>query len=216
MADAPEIPEAKNPFDKRVAISIAILAMLLSFITNHGDDANTESLRLTTEAANQWAYYQAQSLKEHFSDQEIDILGTLSTNAVDPAKRDAVMALAKIEKANYEKKRTEATERAHTLEKEVRYQLAVNKRCDLAQLILQVAVIICSLGILSKSHWFWYKGLLLGAIGMVIGGSAWLVPAEVNGAEEVPASAPASIPATAPAGGKPLESSAATGSAPTP
>jgi len=77
-------------------------------------------------------------------------------------------------------------------------------------------VIICSLGILSKSHWFWYKGLLLGAIGMVIGGSAWLVPAEVNGAEEVPASAPASIPATAPAGGKPLESSAATGSAPTP
>jgi hypothetical protein len=193
MAETPEIPEAKDPFDKRVAISIAILAMLLSFITNHGDNARNESLRLTTEKADQWSYYQAQSLKEHGCDEQIAILEALAPGAVDAAKREAAVAAAKADQAGYHAKKVEAKAKADRLEGEVRHQLAVNERCDLAQLILQVGVIICSLGILSKSRWFWFKGLLLGLVGLLIGGSAWLVAEE-----KAEAAAEASAPATAP------------------
>ena len=37
MADAPEIPEANDPFEKRVAVTIALIAIVLSFIQNAGD-----------------------------------------------------------------------------------------------------------------------------------------------------------------------------------
>lgn len=61
MPDAPEIPEAKDPFDKRVALSIAIIAICLSFVANLGDNAKTSAILKTSEASDQWNYFQAKS-----------------------------------------------------------------------------------------------------------------------------------------------------------
>lgn len=44
MPEAPEIPEAKDPFEKQVAISIAALAVALSVIGNKGDNAKTDAI----------------------------------------------------------------------------------------------------------------------------------------------------------------------------
>jgi len=52
MPDAPEIPEAKDPFEKRVAVTIAILAVALAFIGNKGDNARTDAIIKTNEASN--------------------------------------------------------------------------------------------------------------------------------------------------------------------
>ena len=50
MADTPEIPEATDPFEKRVAISIAVLAVIMSLVGNLGDNAKTSSIIETNEA----------------------------------------------------------------------------------------------------------------------------------------------------------------------
>ena len=57
MPDAPEIPEAKDPFDKRVALTIAIIAICLSFVSNLGDNAKTSAILKTSEASDQWNYF---------------------------------------------------------------------------------------------------------------------------------------------------------------
>ena len=54
MAEAPEIPEAKNPFERMVAVSIATMAVCLSVINIHGDNAKTDAIIKTNEASNKW------------------------------------------------------------------------------------------------------------------------------------------------------------------
>ena len=51
----------------------------------------------------------------------------------------------------------------------------VNDRCDHAALALQIAVVICSVAILSRWRLFWYIGLGLGAAGALIGLSAFWI-----------------------------------------
>ena len=63
MPDAPEIPAAKDPFEKRAALTIAIIAICLSFVSNLGDNAKTSSILKTSEASDQWSYFQAKSTK---------------------------------------------------------------------------------------------------------------------------------------------------------
>jgi hypothetical protein len=36
MAESPEVPEAKDPFEKKIALSIAIIAVILSLILSKG------------------------------------------------------------------------------------------------------------------------------------------------------------------------------------
>ena len=56
MPEAPEIPEASDPFEKRAAATIAILAVALAVIGSKGDNAKTDV------AANRWAHYQSKSI----------------------------------------------------------------------------------------------------------------------------------------------------------
>ncbi len=44
MSEDVEVPEAKDPFEKRIAISIAIIAVLLSYISMKGDNAKTDAI----------------------------------------------------------------------------------------------------------------------------------------------------------------------------
>jgi len=71
MAEAPEIPEANDPFSKQVAITIALLAVVLAVIENKGDNAKTDAIIKTSEAANRWGYYQSKSIKQNLYETEL-------------------------------------------------------------------------------------------------------------------------------------------------
>ena len=50
MSETPEIPEANDPFSKQVAITIALLAVVLAVIENKGDNAKTDAIIKTSNA----------------------------------------------------------------------------------------------------------------------------------------------------------------------
>src|SRR6516165_3662003 len=63
---------ARDPFDRRVTMSIAIVAAVLACITMLGHNAHNDTLRYQSEAAiihsqesNKWNYFQAQKLRSH-------------------------------------------------------------------------------------------------------------------------------------------------------
>ena len=93
MAEATEIPEASNPFEKRVALTIALLAVVLALVENLGDNAKTSAILKTNEAANQWSYYQSKSIKQNLYETESRLVGFLSTaNEESQAKTKAEIA----------------------------------------------------------------------------------------------------------------------------
>lgn len=161
MADTPEIPEATDPFEKRVAISIAIIAVLLSYVSMRGDNGKTDAIINTNEASNQWAFYQAKSLKQHMAEMEADLLANLPNAGDTSKKREDLAAKAK----GYDEEKAKIKEAADSAIAAAKVGSDMNDRCDLSGLFLQIAIVIASVAILSHQRLLWYAGLALAAFG---------------------------------------------------
>ena len=175
MAEAPEIPEANDPFEKRAAVTIAILAVVLAVVGNKGDNAKTDAIIKTNEAANQYAWYQAKSIKSAIASSEHEMLTLLAPaqiGAADIAKISAELK-AKVEK--YEKEQPEIQAKAEEAKKDAEIGSKINDRCDHGSLALQIAIVIASVSILARSQAFWIGSIILGLIGIGIGVSAFLL-----------------------------------------
>lgn len=172
MADAPEIPEANDSFEKKVAVTIAVVAVFLAFIDNAGNNGTSQSIVKTNEASNQWAYFQSKSIKENLMEVEHDLLARLATT--DQKER---LAQLKAEEARYKQEKGEIKAAAEALTKEAKEGAAIDDRADMAALFLQVSIVISSIAILAKSEKFWWAGLVFAVIGVGFGallGSALL------------------------------------------
>jgi hypothetical protein len=177
MADAPEIPEAKDPFEKRVALTIAILAICLSFIGNLGDNAKTDAGIKTTEASNQWGYFQAKSIKGQMSALHGDLITRFGSSAGGALSEEARATAARLaqEAERYEAERVAIKAKAEELQKEADRKGAVNDRCDHSALLLQIGIVVCSVAILAGARSFWWAGIALGIAGIALGTAAFLM-----------------------------------------
>jgi hypothetical protein len=172
MADAPELPEAKDPFERAVAISIAIMAVILSFIGNKGDNAKTDSILKTNQASNQWAYFQSKSIKQSMREFESDII-KLNPSASSPEALKKLDELkADVERYAQEKEKISAEAKGLTADADA--GSAINDKCDQSSLLLQIAVVIASVSILTRWKAMWYAGLALAAVGAYFGVLAFL------------------------------------------
>ena len=174
MPDAPEIPEAKDPFDKRVALTIAILAICLSFIANLGDNSKTSSILKTSEASDQWNYFQAKSTKAQLAAMHGDLIMRLSSEDRSDDARNRAVQLGK-DAQRYDVEKGEIKKQAESLTAQAAHFSAINDRCDQAALLLQIAVVVCSVSILGQSHKFWWLGMLLGVAGIGVGATAYFI-----------------------------------------
>lgn len=174
MPDAPEIPETKDPFDKRVALTIAILAICLSFVANLGDNAKTSAILKTSEASDQWNYFQAKSTKALLAAMHGDLLMRLSSAERSEDARNRAIQLGK-DAQRYDIEKGEVKKEAESLVAQAKHFSAINDRCDQAGLLLQISVIVCSVAILGQSPKFWWLGMLLGVAGIVVGATAYLL-----------------------------------------
>lgn len=172
MADAPEIPGASDPFEKRVAISIAGFAVVLSVVGNKGDNAKTDAIIQTNEASNRWSHYQSKSLKEGLARVERSILELVQTSAppADIAKHREWLGS---EMARYKADQEGISVEAKKSQEEAERCSRINDRCDQSALLLQIGIVVASVAILSKWRLFWFISLLLGVVGTVIGVTAF-------------------------------------------
>jgi len=164
MPDAPELPEAKDTYERVIALTIAILAVILAFVDNAGDNAKTNAIVKTTEAANKWAYYQAKSLKENGAEGNAALLAVLTPT--DAAAAKAAHDLFDGEAKRYNGEKKELMTEAQDLEKQVARSMAIDDRADEAALLLQVAVVVCSIAILVRWKLIYFAGLVVGVGGI--------------------------------------------------
>lgn len=175
MSDAPEIPEAHTPFEKRVAVCIAILAAVLAFVSMRGDNAKTDAGLRTTEASNQWSFFQAKAIREHTLNVQNNLIDAISSSSLNPEVAAKVKALGVEDIARYKAERGEIKIKAEGLAKEAETFSAINDRCDLGALLMQIAIVVLSAAILSRMNAMFYIGVALGAAGAVTGLSSLLI-----------------------------------------
>lgn len=172
MAEAPEIPEANTGFERKVALTIAIMAVVLAVISMKGDNAKGDGLLAATKASSQWAYFQAKSIKEHSYEIQKETLTFLGNdNNQDKLKTLLETYDKKIDK--YGKEKDEIKKQAEDFEHEVLEASKINDTCDLGGLLLQIGIVIASIAILVEWSFLWYVGSILGVAGTIIGAAAF-------------------------------------------
>jgi Domain of unknown function (DUF4337) len=186
-----------TPFDRQVAMTMAILAAGLALVTMLSHRANTESLRqqmeanslrteaniFQTRASDQWAYYQAKNIR---STAFQGFLGMLDALAKDPFNAHRNFELQ--EEWGSEVRQYEGTElpqlkssAEHLVNQAIKFEGQADhavrasydahrqcERLDLSELALELGLVLCSLGVLTKGHGFWYAGIGAGAVGALI------------------------------------------------
>jgi hypothetical protein len=187
---------ARDPFDRKITISIAIVAAILACVTmlGHREHNNTlllqgEAIQLQSQAgiehskeANKWNYYQAQKFRSHMyqSNQEMlaEVLvamgkGTTPSGAVERWKKQ----VAKYESRLPEEAKiaNDLEEKVKSLQEEARDKLKESHhshlrahRFDLGELGVELALVLCSLALLTKRAGFWFVGLLSCAFGVLV------------------------------------------------
>src|SRR5258708_37760001 len=74
---------AKEPFDKKVAVTMAIIAAMLAVDGVMAHLLTTEELLLQQKASDQWSYYQAKSNRRYTSEVASDIFKGMHTEATE-------------------------------------------------------------------------------------------------------------------------------------
>jgi len=163
----------EEPWTLPVAITISILAVLVAMATLMGHRSSIEAVLLQTQATDQWAYYQAKNDRLHLMQTGADLLGVLMASDKEKAAALREKYLKEIER--YESNKGDISEKAKELEKERAVISRREDRFDAGEVILDIALIICSLTLLTRIKAFWYSGITIGTVGFFVALSGFLV-----------------------------------------
>src|ERR1700682_2171317 len=72
---------AKEPFDRKVAVTMAVIAATLAFVSVAGHLATTEELLRQQQASDQWSFFQAKNSRRYVSEVAKDILNGMNTES---------------------------------------------------------------------------------------------------------------------------------------
>lgn len=156
-----------------VSLTMAVLAVAVAVVTLLGHRAHTEEVVQQAKSSDQWAFYQAKNIRRHTDELFVDLTSVEATT-------DAA-ALAKLrekysgEAARYKDEQKDIEDKAKEMEAEVATVRGRADRFDLAEVFLEVGLVITSITLLSGRRIFWYLGIVLGVVGIVVACTSILV-----------------------------------------
>lgn len=164
MSEYEELSEgtehAKEPFDKKVAVTMAIIAASLAIVSVFGQLFANEELLAQAKASDQWAYYQAKSIRRYQSEVARDMFQEL-THADDA--RAVEKYAGNIEKYQKEGEDVQREARAFEAESETKGRQA--QRMHFGEIFLEIGIVFASLAILTKRPIVWYASMASAAVG---------------------------------------------------
>lgn len=166
---------AHDPSSRPVAFTMSLLAVLVAIVTVMGHRTHTEAVLNQNRATDQWNLYQAKKIRASDTQLASDLLSIMTVN---DANSKAAQKIAK-SYADHEEKWAEDLKEGETearkLEDEVKQDEARAGRLDLGEALLEIALVISSITLLTKNRLYWLLGLVFGLAGILVAGSAFLL-----------------------------------------
>jgi len=155
----------EDPTLAPVSVTMAVLAVLVAVVSLLGHRAHTEEVVLQAKASDQWAFYQAKNIRRHTDELFTDMTSVQPTN--DPAALAKLREQYSQESTRYKDDQKDLEDEARSLEGEVATERNRADRFDLAEVFLEVGLVITSITMLSKRKLYWAMGVGLGTIGIL-------------------------------------------------
>jgi len=149
-----------------VSLTMAVLAVFVAVVSLLGHRAHTEEVVLQAKSSDQWAYYQAKSIREHEDDLFTDLAAVVASN--DAAAMSKFHEKAAQESERYKHDKEGIQEEARKLEQEVAKERNRADLFDLAEVFLEIGLVVTSITLLSGRRVFWQLGIVLSVVGVVV------------------------------------------------
>jgi hypothetical protein len=164
-------------FNKRIALLIAVLALVLSFSETLGKSAQTEAIAANVESNDLWAFFQAKTVRTTVVTTAAEHMTVAALGASDPAVKAAMdkqIAAWKQTAARYDSEpstnegRKELAERAKEAEENRDLFMAKYHHYELASAALQIGIVLASGAVITGMVILaWFAGGL-GLVGLAL------------------------------------------------
>jgi hypothetical protein len=177
--------QRSNKFTKRIALTTAIYAVFLAVASLGGNHATKEMLLAQQQASDLWAHYQAKSIREHQSRvQKLRVEADLIER--EPSLRpDGREKLSKLlakygeDEQRYNTDKKEIEKQAKELEHERDLYRTKDPYFDYGEALLQIAIVMASIAILSSSRQVFIFSLVIAVVGGFFALNGFLLFAQI-------------------------------------
>ncbi|MCU1300134.1 MAG: hypothetical protein JWQ87_418 [Candidatus Sulfotelmatobacter sp.] len=162
-----------NPNLAPVSLTMAVLAVLVAVVSLLGHRAHTEEVVLQAKSSDQWSYYQAKNIRAHEDDLFSELAPLMSNNDAGGVAKFREKYAQEAERYKHDKE--EIQHEAQKLENEVAIETKRANRYDLAEVFLEIGLVITSITLLSGRRIFWHLGIVFSIAGIAVAVSGALV-----------------------------------------
>lgn len=184
---------AQNPFDRRVTLTVAIVAAVLACVTMLSHRAHNMTLQnqikandSITERANRFAWYQFKKDRQLTAEGLARHLDVTVKNTRDPqAKQEAEKAIEgwrgdasrwRDDLKDLKAQGDKLTAAIHEFNKEAHKHHHRANYFDYGELGVELSLILCSIALLTKDRRFWYAGIAAAVVGCIVALCAFAIP----------------------------------------
>jgi hypothetical protein len=169
-----------NAREKWIGVYIGILAVILAIASTGGGNAAKEAAARNIEASNLWAFFQAKNMRRTSYQLAAEDLETMLAANADWSPEAKAAAAARMETyrktiatLTSDKQRNEGLDelfvRAKAVEKQRDIALERDPYFDYAEALLQIAIVLASVAIISGGNFLLVFSVLLGGAGAFMG-----------------------------------------------
>jgi hypothetical protein len=165
----------ENAFTKRTALLTAVYAVFLVIVSLGGNNAAKELSLSQQQASDQWAFYQAKTMREQLyhieklrlEDELAERGGGLTPVALEHKR--AFLETVTRESERYAVEKEPIAEKARHLEHERDLYLARDPYFDFGEVLLQIAIVLASMSILTHARRIFFFSLVAALVGLALG-----------------------------------------------
>lgn len=156
-----------------VSVTMAILAVLVAVVSLLGHRAHTEEVVLQAISSDTWAHYQAKNIRRHTDEMFNDLTSVQATS--ESATLAKLREKYTQEAERYKDEMKELESQANERNAEVKVERKRADRFDLAEVFLEIGLVITSITLLSGRKFFWALGIVLAVLGIGIAATGFMV-----------------------------------------
>ncbi len=170
--------------DRWIGVYIGVLAVLLAICTMGGGNAAKDATLKNIEAANTWSFFQAKNMRRHVLRVEADDLGlrlkseadltsegraAIEAKIADYKKQDEILTVGDASKpAEQREGLDQLFEKGKRLEAERDIAMRKDPYFDYGEALLQIAIVLASIAIISGGSWLLMASFVLGGLGSLL------------------------------------------------
>jgi len=172
--------EKRDKWLNFLALTTVIIALGATMSTLSVGKFSNRGILKQTQASNQWAYYQAKSIKAYLYELQKEKLETdlkLSPNIDEGVRNEYEQTITKYGEQirRYEQEKIDIQGQAQSLEKERDQAMVHSQQFGLAVIFLQLAILMSSIASLMKKKLMWVVGLMVGLLGFLYFANGYLL-----------------------------------------